>query len=84
MVTRRGTRLYGYAVIMLLMLFLLAVWFELVPRSWYWPMLLIAATLFMVRLTLKLVLDRQRRIEHDGGTAGPAPVSRGKTAGKQG
>jgi hypothetical protein len=60
-----------------MMLFLVAVWFELVPRSWYWPMLLIAGTLFMVRLTLKLVLDRQRRLENEGGTADSTPATRG-------
>jgi hypothetical protein len=84
MVTRRGSRVYGYVVLALLMFVLLAVWFELVPRSWYWPMLLIAGTLFMVRLTLKLVLERQRRLEHAGGTAGPAPVSRGGTPARRG
>jgi membrane protein implicated in regulation of membrane protease activity len=63
LLTQRAAQVYGYFVIFMLAMFAILVWLGLVPRDWYWTLVLLAALFFMIRLTLKLVLDRQRRAE---------------------
>jgi membrane protein implicated in regulation of membrane protease activity len=63
LLTQRAAQVYGYFVIFILALFAILVWLGLVPQDWYWTLVLLAALLFMIRLTLKLVLDRQKRVE---------------------
>jgi membrane protein implicated in regulation of membrane protease activity len=63
LLTQRAAHIYGYFVIFMLALFAILVWLRLVPQDWYWTLVLLAALFFMIRLTLKLVLDRQRRAE---------------------
>ena len=62
MLTQRAVQRFGYGIILVMALFVVLVWLRLVPESWYWTLVLIAALLFMVRLTLKLVLERQHRL----------------------
>ena len=54
---------YGYISIAAMVLLLIAVLFELVPRSWYYPLFAVALTLYMIRITMRLVLARQARLE---------------------
>lgn len=63
LLTQRAAQVYGYFVIFMLAMFAILVWLRLVPQDWYWTLVLLAALFFMIRLTLKLVLDRQRRAE---------------------
>jgi uncharacterized protein (DUF58 family) len=56
---------YGYISIAIMVLLLIAVLFELVPRSWYYPLFAVALTLYMIRLTMRLVLARQARLERE-------------------
>ena len=67
MFTPRNVTLFGYASLFVMAGMFLLVLFKQVPESWYWSMFLIAATLFFVRLTLRLILARQQRIEHTKG-----------------
>ncbi len=54
---------YGYISIGGMVLLLIAVLLELVPRSWYYPLFAVALTLYMIRITMRLVLARQARLE---------------------
>ncbi len=54
---------YGYISITAMVVLLVAVLFEWVPRSWYYPLFAVALTLYMIRITLRLVLARQARLE---------------------
>ena len=54
---------YGYISIAVMVLLLIAVLLELVPRSWYYPLFAVALTLYMIRITMRLVLARQARLE---------------------
>lgn len=56
---------YGYISIAIMMVLLIAVLFELVPRSWYYPLFAVALTLYMIRLTMRLVLARQARLDRE-------------------
>jgi len=54
---------YGYISIAAMVVLLVAVLFEWVPRFWYYPLFAVALTLYMIRITLRLVLARQARLE---------------------
>jgi len=80
MLNPRTVTLFGYGSLLIMTGLFFLVLFKQVPQSWYWSMFLIAATLFFVRLTLRLILARQQRIAHAKGpkgkeSAGTPPVS---------
>lgn len=63
MITQRSVTVYGYVALAVMALMLVLVWQRLVPAAWYWNMFLIAMVLFLIRITLRLVLLRQQRID---------------------
>lgn len=64
-ITQSTANTYGYISIAVMILLLAAVLFELVPRSWYYPLFAVALTLYMIRITMRLVLARQARLEKE-------------------
>lgn len=62
-ITPKLANTYGYISIGAMVLLLIAVLLELVPRSWYYPLFAVALTLYMIRITMRLVLARQARLE---------------------
>ena len=65
MLTQRTVNLVGLGIIVLMAVLLVLVWQQLVPPSWYWIIFVIALMLFLVRVTLRLVLARQERLERE-------------------
>lgn len=62
MLTQRNATLTGLAIVIAMALLLILVWFKLVPESWYVFIFLFALLLFLMRITLHLVIARQRRL----------------------
>jgi hypothetical protein len=74
-ITSKATNIYGYAAIAVMAVLLLLVALKLVPYSWQMPLFGIALALYLVRITLRLVLARQARMEakgKDGAGDGPS------------
>ncbi len=63
MITPRWVSIYGYVFLVIVVAMLVLVWFRLVPQSMFVPLFLIALVLYMVRITLRLLLERQRRLQ---------------------
>ncbi|MGB2957491.1 MAG: hypothetical protein WBG01_08570 [Bacteroidota bacterium] len=61
MITRKRFRLSSGVIFVLVALLILLVWLQVVPDSWHRPLLFTAAALILLRLTLRLVRDRQER-----------------------
>jgi hypothetical protein len=73
-ITPRFVNTFGYVFLVIVVGLLLVVWFQLVPRSMYVPLFLVALVLYLIRITLRLVLERQRRIQKREGGVGTDPV----------
>lgn len=63
MITPRWVNIYGYVFLVIVVAMLVLVWFRIVPQSMFVPLFLIALVLYMVRITLRLLLERQRRLQ---------------------
>ena len=63
MLTQRNVLVAGFVILAAMTLLLLLVLFKLVPESWFVLIFLIAVVLFLIRITLRMVLARQRRLE---------------------
>lgn len=63
MITPRWFNIYGYLFLVVVVAMLVVVWFKLVPQSMYVPLFLVALVLYLIRITLRLLLDRQRRVQ---------------------
>ena len=76
MLNPRWVNVYGYVFLVIVLAMLVLVWFRLVPQSMFIPLFLVALVLYMVRITLRLLLARQRRLQEKetAGNAGPADV----------
>ena len=61
MLTQKSVNTFGFVAVGLMALMLLLIWARLVPHTMYLPLFLIAAALFLARVTLRLVLARQQR-----------------------
>jgi energy-coupling factor transporter transmembrane protein EcfT len=76
MLTQRTVNVVGLAIIALMAVLLVMVWFQFVPRSWYWTIFAVALVLFLIRITLRLVLARQERLDREAqenaGSPGPS------------
>lgn len=72
MITPRWVNIYGYVFLAIVLVLLVLVWFQLVPASMYVPLFLVALVLYMIRITLRLLLERQRRLEERQKMAGAA------------
>jgi hypothetical protein len=57
MMTRKRLRLTSSVIFLILL-----VWLRIVPESWHWTLLLAAIALILLRITLRLVHDRQERL----------------------
>jgi hypothetical protein len=62
MLNQKSVNTFGFIAVGLMAVMLVLIWAQLVPRSMYMPLFLIAAALFLARITLRLVLARQERI----------------------
>ncbi len=66
MLNQKSVNTFGFVAVGLMAIMLVLIWAQLVPRSMYMPLFLIAAALFLARITLRLVLARQERIAKKG------------------
>jgi len=64
-VTNRGVNIYGMVAILVMLAMVAIVFFQLVPRSWHWPLFSVALTLFAIRIALRLILSRQKRLDDE-------------------
>ncbi len=64
-ITPNIANMYGYISIAVMVVLLVLVLFEWVPRSWYYPLFAVAVALYMVRVTMRLVLGRQARLDKE-------------------
>lgn len=64
MITPHAGRTFGILSLLILVVLLGLVWFGVVPPSTYWAIFLVALAMVMMRITVRLVLQRDRRI-HD-------------------
>lgn len=78
MLTPRFVNVYGYVFLGIVLIMLVLIWFKVVPQSMYIPLFMVAVVLYLVRITLRLVLERQRRLEQKDGTPGGVPHGEGR------
>jgi len=72
MLTRKGLRLTSSVIFVLVTLLIVLVWLRLVPESWHWTLLLTAIALILLRVTLRLIHDRQERLHQAARRKGEA------------
>ncbi len=65
MLTQKSINLYGFVSLAAMAAMLVLIWFNLVPESLYLTLFLVALALFMIRVTLRLMLARQERMQRD-------------------
>ena len=63
MLTPRSVNLYGYVFLGIVVVMLALVLLEVVPQSMRIPLFLVALVLYLIRITLRLLLERQRRVQ---------------------
>jgi hypothetical protein len=63
MLSQRTVNAYGFVAIAIMGAMLILMWTGLVPKSMFMPMCLIAAALFLIRITMRLILARQARAD---------------------
>lgn len=78
MITPRWVNIYGYVFLFVIVAMLVLVWFRLVPQSLFVPLFLVALVLYLIRITLRLLLDRQRRLEEREKAAAVDPTGEKK------
>jgi hypothetical protein len=78
MLKARTVNIYGFIAIGIMLLMLVLIWAQLVPRSMYISMFLVAVALFLIRVTMRLVLARQAR-----GAQMPGPAKKELKAGAE-
>jgi hypothetical protein len=65
LLSHKAVNTYGYISIGVMLIMLALVWFEIVPKSLYIPLFLVAAALFVGRLVLRVLLVRQLRRKNE-------------------
>lgn len=65
-ITHKAANTYGYIAIALMFALLVMVLLKAVPQSWHMPLFGVALALYLVRITLRLILARQARMEQQG------------------
>ncbi|CAG0990268.1 hypothetical protein ANRL2_03135 [Anaerolineae bacterium] len=65
-ITHKAANTYGYIAIALMFALLVMVLLKAVPQSWHMPLFAVALALYLVRITLRLLLARQARMEQQG------------------
>ena len=63
--TTKAVNTYGYVSIALMLLMVVVILMQWVPRSWFYPLFAVAVTLYMIRITMRLILARQERVARD-------------------
>jgi hypothetical protein len=63
--TPKAVNTYGYVSIALMLLMVGVILMQWVPRSWFYPLFAVAVTLYMIRITMRLVLARQERVARE-------------------
>jgi uncharacterized membrane protein YbhN (UPF0104 family) len=81
MLTKKRLRLTSSLIFVLVALLILLVWLRIVPESWHWTLLLAAIALILLRITLRLVHDRQERLHQAARQEGDS-APEGQTARK--
>ncbi|MEW6510259.1 MAG: hypothetical protein AB1428_04805 [Bacteroidota bacterium] len=76
MLTQKSVDRYGVVAIVLMAVMLVLLWAGAVPRSMTLPLFLVAAALFLIRVTLRLILARQDRQQRRVGAEGGPPRER--------
>lgn len=61
-ITAKSANTYGYFSIAVMLILALLILFEQVPRGWYYPLFAVALTLYLIRLTMRLILAREERL----------------------
>lgn len=61
MITSKAVTLYGFVSITVMLVLLLLIWFRLVPETYYWPFVAIAAFLFFSRIVLRIKAAKNER-----------------------
>jgi hypothetical protein len=57
---------YSYASLAVMVIMLILMWQRMVPEQWYMTLFGVALVLFLVRVTLRLILARQARLQKSG------------------
>jgi hypothetical protein len=57
---------YSYASLAVMVIMLILMWQRMVPEQWYMTLFGLALVLFLVRVTLRLILARQARLQKSG------------------
>lgn len=79
-ITHKAANTYGYIAIGVMVALLAMVLLKAVPQSWHMPLFGVALALYLVRITLRLILARQARKEHQGQEG--ADTKGGETSGQ--
>ena len=66
MLTNKTVAWYSYASLAAMVIMLILMWQRMVPEQWYMTLFGVALVLFLVRVTLRLILARQARLEKSG------------------
>lgn len=71
-ITHKVANTYGYIAIGVMVALLVMVLLKAVPQSWHMPLFGVALVLYLVRITLRLIMARQARMEQQGQDGAPA------------
>jgi len=63
MLNPRWVNLYGYVFLVIVLVMIALVLLNVVPESMRIPLFLVALVLYLIRVTMRLMLDRQRRLQ---------------------
>ena len=66
MLSNKTVAWYSYASLAAMVIMLILMWQRMVPEQWYMTLFGLALVLFLVRVTLRLILARQARLEKSG------------------
>ncbi len=66
MLSNKTVAWYSYASLAAMVIMLILMWQRMVPEQWYMTLFGLALVLFLVRVTLRLILARQARLEKGG------------------
>ena len=66
MLSNKTVAWYSYASLAAMVIMLILMWQRMVPEQWYMTLFGVALVLFLVRVTLRLILARQARLEKSG------------------
>jgi hypothetical protein len=65
-ITHKAANTYGYISIAVMLVLLVLVLLQAVPKAWHMPLFGVALALYLVRITLRLILARQPRLDRQG------------------